>query len=69
MNIRRATDADISEVLRLLSQVLEVHAAIRPDLFIPGTTKYSREELSEMFSDPGAAFYEHDDPEKDTVHR
>lgn len=57
MNIRRATDADISEVLRLLSQVLEVHAAIRPDLFIPGTTKYSRDELSEMFSDDTRPVY------------
>ena len=43
MNIRRATDKDIADVLRLLSQVLEVHAAIRPDIFVSGTTKYSEE--------------------------
>ncbi|MBR5754012.1 MAG: GNAT family N-acetyltransferase, partial [Clostridia bacterium] len=29
----------------------EVHAALRPDLFIPGTTKYSDEELQSIFAD------------------
>ena len=57
MNIRRATDADINGVLNLLSQVLEVHAAIRPDLFIPGTTKYSSKELAEMFRDDTRPVY------------
>ena len=57
MNIRRATDADINGVLALLSQVLEVHAEIRPDLFISGTTKYSHEELSEMFRDDTRPVY------------
>ena len=51
MNIRRATDRDIPDVLRLLSQVLEVHAAIRPDIFVSGTTKYGEEDLKEMFVD------------------
>ncbi len=51
MNIRRAVKKDISDVLRLLSQVLEVHARLRPDLFMSGTTKYSAEELEEMFRD------------------
>lgn len=36
---------------RLLSQVLEVHAAGRPDLFRSGTRKYSDEELLAIFSD------------------
>ena len=49
MTIRRAQSKDIPGVLALLSQVLELHAAIRPDIFIPGTTKYTREELEEMF--------------------
>ena len=51
MDIRRAVERDIPDVLRLLSQVLEVHARIRPDIFVPGTTKYSHDELSEMFHD------------------
>ena len=51
MNIRRAVKEDIPGVLELLSQVLEVHARIRPDIFISGTTKYSNIELEEMFLD------------------
>ena len=49
MKIRRAEKKDIAGVLRLLSQVLEVHAAIRPDVFVSGTTKYTEGELEEMF--------------------
>ena len=48
MNIRRAEEKDITGILNLLSQVLEVHAAIRPDYFISGTTKFTREELKKM---------------------
>ncbi len=43
--IRKAEKKDIGRILELLSQVLEIHAALRPDIFVPGTTKYSREEL------------------------
>ncbi len=49
MVVRRAEEKDIPQVLRLLSQVLELHAALRPDIFLPGTTKYTREELCEIF--------------------
>ena len=52
MNIRKAENRDIPKILDLLSQVLEIHAALRPDLFIPGTTKYTNEELATMISDP-----------------
>lgn len=51
LNIRRAEDKDRESVLKLLSQVLEVHAEIRPDIFISGTTKYTSENLSQMFKD------------------
>ena len=51
MTIRRAEEKDLSAVLRMLSQVLEIHAAIRPDIFISGTTKYTEPELKEMFRD------------------
>ena len=43
--IRKAEKKDIKRLLELLSQVLEIHADIRPDIFVPGTTKYSSEEL------------------------
>ena len=50
MKIRVAEARDIDRILCLLSQVLEIHARIRPDIFIPGTTKYTREELLEKLS-------------------
>ena len=40
MNIRRAEEKDIPRLIDLLQQVLEIHADIRPDIFISGTTKY-----------------------------
>ena len=51
--IRRAENRDIPRLLELLSQVLEVHAAGRPDIFISGTTKYGPEELEEILKDDG----------------
>ena len=51
MQIRRAQEKDAERVLALLSQVLELHAALRPDIFVSGTTKYSRDELLEIFRD------------------
>ena len=39
MNIRRAQEKDIPRLIELLEQVLQIHADIRPDIFIPGTTK------------------------------
>ncbi len=49
--IRRAKDKDIEKILKLLSQVLEIHADLRPDIFISGTTKYTGEQLTEMIKD------------------
>ena len=51
IEIRRAENRDIPRILELLSQVLEVHAAGRPDLFKSGTTKYSDKELMEIIAD------------------
>ena len=47
MIIRKAKLRDIDAILNLLSQVLEVHAKIRPDIFKSGKTKYTKEELAE----------------------
>lgn len=41
MKIRKAEKKDIPRILALLGQVLQIHAEIRPDIFIPGTTKYT----------------------------
>lgn len=51
MKIRRALGKDIPAISKLLGEVLEIHAAIRPDIFIPGTTKYTAEELTEILND------------------
>lgn len=51
MNIREAEIRDIARIMELLSQVLEVHAVRRPDLFRSGTTKYSESELAEILND------------------
>ena len=52
IEIRKAEKRDIPRILELLSQVLEVHAAGRPDLFKSGTTKYGESELTEIIADP-----------------
>lgn len=51
MTIRKAGKHDIPKILDLLSQVLEVHAKIRPDIFISGTTKYTAEQLGAILDD------------------
>ena len=49
MKIRKAEKKDIPRILALLGQVLQIHAEIRPDIFILGTTKYTPCELTELF--------------------
>ena len=51
VTVRRAQDKDIKRVTELLGQVLELHADLRPDLFIHGTTKYTENQLSDIFAD------------------
>ena len=50
--IRKAENSDIDRLLELLGQVLEVHAKIRPDIFVSGSTKYTKAQLGEILSDP-----------------
>ncbi len=51
MGVRRAEHKDISRLIDLLHQVLEVHASKRGDLFQSGHTKYSETELDSMIRD------------------
>ena len=51
MLIRRAQEQDMSDILKLLSQVLMVHHNGRPDLFKGGVRKYTEEELAELIKD------------------
>lgn len=52
-NVRRATKKDIPAVMELLVQVNMVHHKGRPDLFNGPATKYTKEQLSEIFKDDG----------------
>ena len=57
MNIRRAGEKDIPRLIELLQQVLDIHAKIRPDIFISGTTKYTNDELLQMILDDRNPIY------------
>lgn len=57
MKIRKAQTKDIPRLIELLSQVLQIHADIRPDIFIPGTTKYTHDELAQMLKDDNKPIY------------
>ena len=48
MNIRRAEEKDILQIEELLYQVHKVHSDKRPDLFIPGSKKYTTNELKKF---------------------
>lgn len=48
ITVRNAEEKDAVAILRLLGQVLELHTAIRPDIFLPGTTKYTKKEVREI---------------------
>lgn len=48
LNIRKAEERDIAAIMRLLSQVEELHAKIRPDVFISGMQKYTDLELKDI---------------------
>ena len=48
ISIRRARINDTEAVMKLLSEVLELHAALRPDIFISGSTKYTARYLRMM---------------------
>lgn len=55
--IRKAENKDIKDVLRLLVQVNDVHAEVRPDLFIKGHTKYTATELEGIFTHPATPVF------------
>ena len=57
MIIRKAKEKDIPRILELLEQVLQIHADIRPDIFIPNTTKNTADELTELLNDEKRPIY------------
>ena len=50
--IRFAEEKDAPRISALLRQVLEVHAAIRPDMYRSGTQKYSEKEVVALLQKP-----------------
>lgn len=60
MTIRRAENKDTAQILRLLEQVNAVHHNLRPDLFNLAT-KYTAEELQEIFADDSKPVFVYDD--------
>ena len=57
MTVRNAREKDIPKMIELLQQVLEIHAALQPNIFLSGTTKYSAEDLKELLEDPRKPIY------------
>ena len=57
MMIRKAEERDIPRIIELLGQVLQIHADIRPDIFISGTTKYTVDELKELLKNKENPIY------------
>ena len=57
MTIRKAEEKDILRIIELLGQVLQIHADIRPDIFIPDTTKYTTDELTELLKNKETPVY------------
>ncbi len=55
--IRRAKEKDIDRLLELLIQVNNVHACIRPDIFIKNKTKYTAAELKKILKDEKAPIF------------
>ncbi|MDE5872078.1 MAG: GNAT family N-acetyltransferase [Muribaculaceae bacterium] len=57
MEIRKAEEKDIKEIMRLLVQVNDIHAEGRPDIFIKGLTKYDEKGLLEIINDPRSPIF------------
>ena len=57
MEIRLAKEKDFNKIIELLKQVLNVHEKIRPDIFIPGTSKYNYSQLSNILEDETKFIY------------
>lgn len=54
ITVRPAQMNDHPAVERLLRQIAQLHADLRPEIFRPASQKYGREQFSAMLSDPNA---------------
>ena len=67
ITVRRAEEKDAEKTMKLLSEVLELHAKLRPDIFISGRTKYTREQLHDIFRDDETPVFVADDDSGEVV--
>jgi len=58
--IRKAETSDVSEISRLLKQVLQVHFEGRPDIFVKGSQKYTENELKDIISNSDTPIFVYD---------
>ena len=68
MIIRRAKKSDAPELMRLLVQIDNVHSQIRPDIFEPGVTKYTTEEIETIVENDDMPVYVCEDGGKLIAH-
>ncbi len=65
IRVRKAQPKDADTVLNMLGEILKLHHEGRPDLFNETGSKYSKEQLLEIFENPNrpvlVATNEHDD--------
>lgn len=52
MEIRTILEKDIDSIINILIQVNDVHHQGRPDIFKSGSSKYTKEELKNVFNNP-----------------
>jgi len=65
--IRRAEEKDAPRISALLKQVLEVHAAARPDMYRSGTQKYSEADVVALLADPACVLFVETDETDRTI--
>lgn len=65
--IRRAEPKDAPRISALLRQVLEVHAAVRPDMYRSGTQKYCEADVLKLLEDPDCVLFVETDGTDRTV--
>ncbi|WP_218654261.1 GNAT family N-acetyltransferase [Streptococcus pluranimalium] len=63
--IRRAVVADIPKLQNLLSQILSVHHAVRPDIFKANGSKFSDQELEDIMSNDQRPIFIYEDDKGD----
>ena len=65
--IRRAVVADIPKLQNLLSQILSVHHAVRPDIFKANGSKFSDQELEDIMSNDQRPIFIYEDDKGDLL--